>query len=140
MTTFLPNKLYFLIMPDTPKYLFLGKYLGKGKFVQNKFLYEANMHNHNKNDQENEWVYSFSAYNGQLVANDDIEHVITVDQYKDMYEKDNPGSIVTFTDTSYSITTQGHQAKRGGSRRKSIRKNVRSRKHSTKKIQKHYRT
>jgi hypothetical protein len=137
MTTLLLNKLYFLILPDTPKYLFLGKYLGKGKFVKNKFLYEANMHNHDKNDQENEWVYSFSAYNGQLVAHDDIEHVITVDQYKDMYEKDNPGSIVTFTDTSYSITTQAHQAKSGGKRRKSMCKNKRSRS-TRQKIQKHY--
>jgi hypothetical protein len=119
-------------MPDTPKYLFLGKYLGKGKFVKNKFLYEENLHNHGKNVKENEWVYSFSAYNGQFVAHNDIEHVITVDQYKEMYEKDNPGSIVTFTDTSYSITSQAHQAKKGGNRRKSMRRNSRSRKHSTK--------
>ena len=133
MTTFLPNKLYFLILPDTPKYLFLGKYLGKGKFVKNKFLYEANMHNHGKNVKENEWVYSFSAFNGQFVAHNDIEHVITVDQYKEMYEKDNPGSIVTFTDTSYSITSQGQQAKNGGKRRKSMSRNVRSRSNRQKK-------
>ena len=136
MATFVFNKLYFLIMPDTPKYLFLGKYLGKGKYVKDKFLYEENMHSHDKNDQDNEWVYSFSAYNGQLVADNDIEFVITVDQYKAMYEKDNPGSIVTFTDTTYSITTQGRQAKGGGKRRKSMSRNKRSRSTRQKKIQK----
>ena len=137
MATFVPNKLYFLLLPDTPKYLFLGNYIGRGKFVQDKFLYEANMHTHVKNDQEKEWVYSFSAFNGQLVHNDDIEHVITVDQYKEMYEKDNPGSIVTFTNTSYTITGRAHQAKGGSKRRKSMRRNKTSRS-TRQKIQKHY--
>ena len=145
-----PNKLYFLTTGKDESGkddVFLGKYLGRGKIVQGKkILYETEMRTPSgKSGQANEWWYSFSAFGGQWVSHDDIERVITEDEYKKLYEKANPGYTVTFDGTSYSITGRASSAssassakKAGSKRRKSMRRN-KKRRSTRRKIQTHYR-
>jgi hypothetical protein len=150
---------YFISKPSDQLEL-LGVYKGKGKWFKNgNFRWENKINNPEQNS-EIPWEYSFyNGYKSLTYEFSDLDGVVlTPEEYKSMYEKFNPLSVITlytkdgvysgheyrskpvsegYTNSSNPVS-EGHTNSpkpdsKGGKFKKSIRRNVKKRRTQQKK-------